>query len=241
MNLTKKLFVIGVGPGSKKYLTDYSKELIKNSHFIIGYKYTLSTISHLIDRSSQVFEITMKNQEEVYLNVFNNLMKNDDQCVVPFTGDVNFSESEVVDRLLDLFGDNNVEIIPGISSIQIASAKSKVPLDKSVIITFHVTSDIEEKKLDLLKSVADKKSIILVPRPWPSIPSKNFMPSEISLFLKEKGLDTSIINVWVFEYLTDELKETSYKGTMDSLEGKKFSDLSVMVIDQNIRQTYLEF
>ncbi len=241
MNLTKKLFVIGVGPGSKKYLTDYSKELIKNSHFIIGYKYTLSTISHLIDKSSQVFEITMKNQEEVYLNVFNNLMKNDDQCVVPFTGDVNFSESEVVDRLLDLFGDNNVEIIPGISSIQIASAKSKVPLDKSVIITFHVTSDIEEKKLDLLKSVADKKSIILVPRPWPSIPSKNFMPSEISLFLKEKGLDTSIINVWVFEYLTDELKEASYKGTMDSLEGKKFSDLSVMVIDQNIRQTYLEF
>lgn len=241
MNLTKKLFVIGVGPGSKKYLTDYSKELIKNSHFIIGYKYTLSTISHLIDKSSQVFEITMKNQEEVYLNVFNNLMKNDDQCVVPFTGDVNFSESEVVDRLLDLFGDNNVEIIPGISSIQIASAKSKVPLDKSVIITFHVTSDIEEKKLDLLKSVTDKKSIILVPRPWPSIPSKNFMPSEISLFLKEKGLDTSIINVWVFEYLTDELKEASYKGTMDSLEGKKFSDLSVMVIDQNIRQTYLEF
>ncbi len=242
MSLTKKLFVIGVGPGSKKYLTDYSKELIKNSHFIIGYKYTLSTISHLIDRSlQQVFEITMKNQEEVYLNVFNNLMNNDNQCVVPFTGDVNFSESEVVDRLLDLFGDDNVEIIPGISSIQIASAKSKVPLDKSVIITFHVTSDIEEKKLDLLKSVTDKKSIILVPRPWPSIPSKNFMPSEISLFLKENGLDTSIINVWVFEYLTDELKETSYKGTMDSLESKKFSDLSVMVIDQNIRQTYLEF
>jgi len=240
--LAKKLFVIGVGPGSKKYLTDYSKELIKNSRFIIGYKYTLSTISHIIDKSlQQVFEITMKNQEEVYLNVFNNLMKNDDQCVVPFTGDVNFSESEVVDRLLELFGDDNVEIIPGISSIQIASAKSKVPLDKSVIITFHVTGDIEEKKLDLLKSVADKKSVILVPRPWPSISSKNFMPSEISIFLKEKGLDTSIIKVWVFEYLTDELKETSYKGTMDSLEGKKFSDLSVMVIDQNIRQTYLEF
>ena len=75
--MAKKLFVIGVGPGSKKYLTDYSKELIKNSHFIIGYKYTLSTISHIIDRSlQQVFEITMKNQEEVYLNVFNNLMKN---------------------------------------------------------------------------------------------------------------------------------------------------------------------
>jgi precorrin-6y C5,15-methyltransferase (decarboxylating) CbiE subunit len=242
LDLTKKLFVIGVGPGSKKYITDYSKEIIKNSQFIIGYRYTLSTISHLIERSKQqIFEITMKNQEEVYLHVFNNLMKDNDQCVVPFTGDVNFSESEVVDRLLDLYGDDNVEIISGISSIQIASAKSKVPLDKATIITFHITGDIEEKKLELVKSVTDKKSVILVPRPWPSNPSKNFMPADISLFLKKNGLDTSKINVWVFENLTNDEKETLYKGKMDSLENKKFSDLSVMVIDQNIRQTYLDF
>lgn len=242
MDLTKKLFVVGVGPGSTKYLTDYSKEAIKNSNFIVGYKYTLSTIEHVIDKSVQkVFEITMKNQEEIYQHVFNDLMKDNDRCTVPFTGDVNFSESEVVDRLLDLFGDDNVEIIPGISSIQIASAKSRVPLDKATIITFHITGDIEEKKIELVKSVTDNKSIILVPRPWPSNPSKNFMPSDISLFLRENGVDTSRIDVWVFENLTNNEKETVYKGKMDSLENKDFSALSVMVIDQNIRQTYLEF
>jgi len=240
--LTKKLYVIGVGPGSKKYLTDFSKEVIKQSRFIIGYKYTLNTIDHLVDRSfNQVFEITMKNQEEIYLNVYNNLMKENDICTVPFTGDVNFSESEVVDRLLCLFGDENVCIIPGISSIQVAAAKSRVPLDKSTIMTFHVTGDIEEKKIELVKSIVDKKSIILVPRPWPSEPSKIFMPSEISLFIKEKGLDTSKIDVWVFEYLTNDEKETTFTGKMSSLENKDFSDLSVMVIDQNKRQTYLEF
>lgn len=240
--MTKKLYVIGVGPGSKKYLTDFSKEIIKQSHFIIGYKYTLNTIDHLLDRSfNQVFEITMKNQEEIYLNVYNNLMKENDICTVPFTGDVNFSESEVVDRLLYLFGDENVYIIPGISSIQVAAAKSRVPLDKSSIMTFHVTGDIEEKKIELVKSIVDKKSVILVPRPWPSDPSKNFMPSEISLFIKEKGLDTSKIDVWVFENLTNDEKETTFTGKMSSLENKDFSDLSVMVIDQNKRQTYLEF
>ena len=240
--MTKKLYVIGVGPGSKKYLTDFSKEIIKQSHFIIGYKYTLNTINHLLDRSfNQVFEITMKNQEEIYLNVYNNLMKENDICTVPFTGDVNFSESEVVDRLLYLFGDENVYIIPGISSIQVAAAKSRVPLDKSSIMTFHVTGDIEEKKIELVKSIVDKKSVILVPRPWPSDPSKNFMPSEISLFIKEKGLDTSKIDVWVFENLTNDEKETTFTGKMSSLENKDFSDLSVMVIDQNKRQTYLEF
>lgn len=238
----KKLFVIGVGPGSKKYITEYTKEVIKNSNFIIGYRYTLSTISHLIDRSiQQVFEVTMKNQEEIYLHVFNDLMKDNDQCIVPFTGDVNFSESEVVDRLLEIFGEDNVELIPGISSIQVASSKSMIPLDKATIITFHVTGDIEEKKLDLVKAVVDKKSIILVPRPWPSNPSKNFMPSEISLFLKENEIDTSKINVWIFENLTNEDKETVFRGKMDLVENKKFSDLSVMVIDQNTRQTYLEF
>ena len=238
----KKLFVIGAGPGSKKYIMEYTKEVIKNSNFIIGYRYTLSTISHLIDRSiQQVFEVTMKNQEEIYLHVFNDLMKDNDQCIVPFTGDVNFSESEVVDRLLEIFGEDNVELIPGISSIQVASSKSMIPLDKATIITFHVTGDIEEKKLDLVKAVVDKKSIILVPRPWPSNPSKNFMPSEISLFLKENEIDTSKINVWIFENLTNEDKETVFRGKMDLVENKKFSDLTVMVIDQNTRQTYLEF
>ncbi len=238
----KKLFVVGVGPGSKKYLTDYSQEIIKNSNFIVGYKYTLFTIAHIVDSSlQQVFEVTMKNQEEIYLRVFNDLMKDNDICTVPFTGDVNFSESEVVDRLLEIYGDDNVEIVPGISSIQIASARSRVPLDKATIMTFHITGDIEEKKLELIKSVVDKKSVILVPRPWPSIPSKNFMPSDISLFLKRNGLDTSKINVWVFENLANNEKETLYRGKMDTLENKKFSDLSIMVIDQNIRQTYLDF
>ena len=142
---------------------------------------------------------------------------------------------------MDLFGDENVEIIPGISSIQIASAKTRVPLDKSVIMSFHVTGDIEEKKINLVKSVVDNKSVILVPRPWPSNHLKNFMPSEISSFIKERGVDTSKIDVWVFENLTNDKEETTYKGKLNSLEGKTFGDLSVMVIDQNKRQTYLEF
>jgi cobalt-precorrin-7 (C5)-methyltransferase len=182
----------------------------------------------------------MKNQELAYQKVYENMHDNE-CCAVPFTGDVNFSESEVVDRLLEIFGNENVEIIPGISSIQIASSKSRVPLDKSRIITFHVTGDIQQKKMELIKSVLDNKSVILLPRPWPNDLSKNFMPADIALFLKNNGVNTREIDVWVFEYLTDKEKETIFKGKMIDLENKTFSDLSVMVIDQNKRQTYLEF
>ena len=168
-------------------------------------------------------------------------MKEGDYCTVPFTGDANFSESEVVDRLIELFGDGNVEIIPGISSIQVAAARAKIPLDKSQIITFHVTGDIEEKKLELIKAILDGKSVILLPRPWPRDPSKNFMQSDIAFFLKINHINTSNLRVWIFEHLTKDNKETVFKGSVNQLEGRQFSDLSVMVIDQVKRHTYLQF
>jgi precorrin-6y C5,15-methyltransferase (decarboxylating) CbiE subunit len=238
--LPKKLFVVGVGPGSPDYLTDIAKKAIRKSRYIVGYRYTLSTIEGVIDRDKQqIFEVTMKTQEDVYQDVYKK-MKDGEYCTVPFTGDVNFSESEVVDRLLEIFGDDNVEIIPGISSIQVAAAKSRVPTDKALIITFHVTGDIEQKKKDLLQAVGQGKSVILLPRPWPADPSKHFMQSEIAKFLRQNGVDTAKLKVWVFEHLTTE-KETTFRGTVVDLEGKEFSDLSAMVIDQTKRQTYLEF
>jgi cobalt-precorrin-7 (C5)-methyltransferase len=238
--LPKKLFVIGVGPGSPSYLTEIAKQAIKKSRYIVGYGYTLSTIEGVIDRSrQQIFEVTMKTQEQVYQDVYKK-MKDGEYCTVPFTGDVNFSESEVVDRLLEIFGDDNVEVIPGISSIQVAAAKSRVPTDKALVVTFHVTGDIEQKKNELLNAVKEGRSVILLPRPWPSDPAKHFMQSEIAKFLRQNGIDTAKLKAWVFEHLTTE-KETTFRGTVADLEGKEFSDLSAMVIDQTKRQTYFEF
>lgn len=238
--MSKRLFVVGVGPGSPKYLTDIAKEAIRKCHYVIGYKYTLRTIETIVDRSKQnVFEVTLWNQEAIYQDVFKK-MKNNEDCIVPFTGDVSFSESEVVDRLLEIFGDDNVEIIPGISSIQVAAAKSKVPLDKAYIATFHVTGDIEKKKKELVEAISEGQSAILLPRPWFNDPSKRFMESDMARFLKSNGINTSTLNTTVFEYLTNEDKESIFKGKASELEGKEFSDLSVLVIDQTKRQTYLD-
>lgn len=93
-------------------------------------------------------------------------MRENEFCTIPFTGDVNFSESEVVDRLLEIFGNDKVELMPGISSIQVAASRAKVPLDKARVLTFHITEDIEEKKRELVEVIQGKKSVVLVPRPW---------------------------------------------------------------------------
>lgn len=229
--MPKRLYTIGVGPGSIKYITDIAREAIFKSRYIIGYQYTISAVESLIDKNKQeIYVISLKNQEERYQYIYDR-MKDEEYCAVLFTGDVNFSESEVVDRLLEIFGEKNVEIIPGISSIQIAAAKSKVPLDKAHIVTFHVTTDIEQKKKELVRSIILRRDIILLPRPWPSDSEKNFMQSEIAIFLKENRIDTSNLNVWVFEHLTNVSKETVFRGKVSDLEGLKFSDLSVVVIN----------
>ncbi len=178
----------------------------------------------------------MENQEGVYQKISKEL--GNSVLVVPFTGDVNFSESEVVDRLIEIFGD--VEIIPGISSIQVAASKAKVPIDKSKVITMHVTTSIEEKKLELQKALVDGYNVILIPRPWPKDPKKHFMPSEIAKYLKQNGFDTSKMKVHVFEALTTE-NETSFEGVVEQLEEKEFSDLSVMVFNQATLESYINF
>ena len=229
-----KVFAVGVGPGSSQYVTDVIKNVISKCDVVIGYGYTLKTIKDFLE-GKEILEVTMKNQEEAYQKIAG---EDGHTILVPFTGDVNFSESEVVDRLIEIF--DEVEIIPGISSTQVAASKAKVPTDKSKVITMHISTSIEEKKLELQKALIDGFSVILVPRPWPKMPEKHFMPSEIAKYLKKNGFDTSKMKVHVFEAVTTDM-ETSFEGVVSDLEGKEFSDLCVMVFNQTTLESYVNF
>ena len=215
-------------------LSIYTIKIIQNCDIVIGYKYTLRIIENLLS-GKQVHEITMKNQEEVYQNIKKSL--GEKTLVVPFTGDVNFSESEVVDRLIEIFVD--VKIVPGISSVQIAASRTKIPLDKAKVITMHISTSIVEKKLELQKALIDGHSVILIPRPWPNSPDKQFMPSEIAHYLKKNDFDIKKIKVHVFESLTND-NESSFEGVVSDLEGKEFSDLSIMVFNQSKLESYVD-
>ena len=229
-----KVYAVGVGPGSPSFVPNVIKDVISKCDVVIGYGYTLKTIEGFLN-GQQKIEVTMKSQEDAYQKI---AAEDNHTILIPFTGDVNFSESEVVDRLVEVF--DEVEIIPGISSIQVAAAKARVPIDKSRVITMHVTTPIEEKKLELQKALIDGFSVILVPRPWPKIPEKHFMPSEIAKYLKNAGFETSKMKVYVFEAVTTE-NETTFEGKVSELEGKEFSDLSVMVFDQAELESYVNF
>ena len=229
-----KVYAVGVGPGSPDYVTGIIKDVVSKCDVVIGYGYTLKTIEGLLD-GKQIIEVNMKDQEDAYQKIAG---EENHTILVPFTGDVNFSESEVVDRLIEIFDEG--EIIPGISSTQGAASMAKVPTDKSKVITMHISTSIEEKKLELQKALIDGYSVILVPRPWPKVPEKHFMPSEIAVYLKKNGFDTSKMKVHVFEAVTTEM-ESKFEGVVSDLEGKEFSDLCVMVFNQATLESYVNF
>jgi precorrin-6y C5,15-methyltransferase (decarboxylating) CbiE subunit len=229
------VYAVGVGPGAPDFISKKVEEIILEANVIVGYKYTLETIKDLL-KDKEVFEITMQTQEEVYQNIKKKL--GEKTLVVPFTGDVNFSESEVVDRLIEIFGE--IQIVPGISSIQVAASKAMVPLDKSRVLTLHISTSIEREKIELQKALLDGFSVILVPRPWPKDPKKHFMPSDIAIYLKKNGFDTSKIKIHVFENLTKK-NEMCFIGKLNEAEGKEFSDLTVMVFNQYKLNSYISF
>ncbi len=104
----------------------------------------------------------------------------------------------------------------------------------------HISTSIEEEKLELQKALIDGFSVVLVPRPWPDSPKKHFMPSEIAFYLKKNGFETSKMKIHVFESLTTE-KESSFEGVVSDLEEKEFSDLSLMVFNQTKLDSYVSF
>lgn len=230
-----RVYAVGVGPGSPRYITGAAEDAIRSCQIVVGYRYTIDTIRHLLD-GKEVHHVTMADQEETYQYIQKSMGER--SLAVPFTGDVNFSESEVVDRLIEIFRD--VDIIPGISAVQVAASRAKMPLDKTRVITMHVTGDIDAKKRHMTQALKEGLGVILVPRPWPGRPDLNFMPSEVSAYLEKEGFDVDSLPVRIYENLTTD-DERTYVGTAREMVKEEFSDMLVVVIGQSSPDSYMNY
>ena len=63
-----KVFAVGVGPGSHDCVTEIVKKIIVGADVIVGYEYTLKTISDLV-QDKKVHTITMEDQEKTYQQI----------------------------------------------------------------------------------------------------------------------------------------------------------------------------
>ncbi len=204
-----KLYIVGIGPGSKDYLTIASKKAIEFSDMVIGSRRALDLFE--IPEQNKIELNTQNMKEMMKLAVFE--VRKGKKVSLLSTGDPGFSG--ILKPILELRADINIEVIPGISSVQLCAARLKIPWDEADLITMHGKGISE----DILSIIDNGRPTILLP---------NFKPAELVDFLIENGIDPER-EVAVCEKLSYE-DEKVLKMALKDVLGEEFGYMCVMVV-----------
>ena len=129
----KKIVLIGTGPGSAGFLTGDSKRIIEKAGLLIGAKSILDRFAEL-NPSSRKAELLNSREIERELRSCE-----EELIAVLFSGDTGFYSG--CKALLPLIEDLRPEIMPGISSMSILSAKSGISWEDALIVSLHGRDD----------------------------------------------------------------------------------------------------
>lgn len=213
-----KVYIIGVGPGSSKYLAEIANEKIKEADIVVGWGLDLLPVEGLI-KGKEIYLQSVDNYVEVAEKVAEEARNTDKTVAVLRVGDPCVSSG--LARLLEIFNGFDIEIVPGISSIQLAAAIARVSIDESVVISFHDGGNLEEKKRFMVDALRRDRHIVMLAGP-------DLTPNEATKYLIANGISENTLTV-LCENLTLE-DEKIFKGTLRDVLTKQFSWLSVMVV-----------
>ena len=214
------VWVVGVGPGDPAYVTQRAASLIADADLVAGFALPLETASLWLQGERMLLEY--RNQEAA-LRTLGERAAAGQRCVVCAQGDPSVSAGELVSRVQAVWP--HVEVLPGVSSVLVASARAGLALEESLFITFHKRGDTALDQEELLAEARrGRRNLIVLPRPW------DFMPSAIAQSLVDGGVDSGR-SVNVYQRLTLP-GESACELTLGELAAAttEFSDLSIIVI-----------
>ncbi|GAH28637.1 unnamed protein product [marine sediment metagenome] len=214
-----KVYIVGVGPGSPKYLTREAEEAIREASVIVGWELDLLPARHLID-GKKIYLQNVKNYVQVAETAAKEARKSNETVAVLRIGDPCISSG--LDGLLKVFPDFEVRIVSGISSIQLAAAAAQINIDESVLISFHDGGDdFEKKRRFMLDGLNQNRHLIILTGP-------DLGPKEAAIYLTNNGI-SEITPAIVCENLALSDEKIS-RGTLQDMAAKQFSWRSVMVV-----------
>jgi cobalt-precorrin-7 (C5)-methyltransferase len=233
MNSTKggvSMTVVAVGPGDPQMLTRLGQETLRKADVVVGFKTVLDVVTPWLGHA-EVRAMTYRDQEGV-LEYAAGQARQGRRCVVCCWGDLNVSARELLERVRRRV--DHVELVPGISSVQIACARTGISLEESLFITLHQRKAVSSGTpfpnegwgdLDELVHYLQegRRHIILLPRPF------DLMPAAIASRLLEAGIPAQR-SLTVYQRLT--LKgEQEWHGSLRECAAiiEDFSDLTIMV------------
>lgn len=209
----QKLYIAGIGPGSEKYITPASKIAVKESNLVVGSQRAID----LYPEAKEKLILNVKDLQEK-MEIAVSEFENGKTVTFLSTGDPGFSG--MLKPILRIFKERNldetlIEVIPGISSLQLAAAKMRIPWDDANIMTFHGRENIE----DILKIINNGKPTI-------ALPSKS--AKDMAQFLLDNGLDKDR-KIAVCERLSYD-DENIVESTLIEISKSEFTYMCVLII-----------
>ncbi len=250
-----KLYILGLGPGDKKYLIDESIKLlesIKNKnqtlylrtdkHPIIEYlnenNINYNSFDYIYDES--------ENFDDVYLSIANEILKKLEKEDVYYAVPGNpFIAEKTVTNLLEKY--ENVQIIHGISFLDILITRLKIdviygmnvinPLEARMNINNSVDNVIMqvydkivagEVKLELMNYFDDKKEVIIAK----NIGLCDEQIDSVKLYELDRYEYNHLTSLYIKKDIIEEKKVFSLNDTLDKI--KELIDNDLIVEDNNL-------
>lgn len=211
--MENKIYIIGIGPGSSEYLTKKAVDTVKTSDYTVGSTRAIDLFDDVNNKIAfNVKDLLDKLEKGVDLAIEGNTVS------ILSTGDPGFSG--VLNTVLRIANEKNfpeekIEVIPGISSLQLAAARNHIQWDNANVMTFHGRENIE----DILKVINNGKTTI-------ALPSKKVR--DMAQFLLDNGVDEHR-EVVVCERLSYD-DEKIVRSTLKEIANSEFTYMCIMVI-----------
>lgn len=211
--MENKIYIIGIGPGSSEYLTKKAVDTVKTSDYTVGSTRAIDLFDDVNKKIAfNVKDLLDKLEKGVDLAIEGNTVS------ILSTGDPGFSG--VLNTVLRIANEKNfpeekIEVIPGISSLQLAAARNHIQWDNANVMTFHGRENIE----DILKVINNGKTTI-------ALPSKKVR--DMAQFLLDNGVDEHR-EVVVCERLSYD-DEKIVRSTLKDIANSEFTYMCIMVI-----------
>lgn len=124
-----KIIVAGIGPGAKEDITPAVLDAIKISDVIVGYKYYFQFIQDIIKPNSSCIDTGMKKEKERAEEAFKYAEEGNTVCVIS-SGDAGIYGMAplIYEMKIEKQSSIEIEVLPGISAFQKASALLGAPM-----------------------------------------------------------------------------------------------------------------
>ncbi len=204
-----KIYLVGTGPGAADYLTFTAFKTVELADVLVGSRRALNLFP---DYQGDTLELRARNMDEMMTKTVK-LARIGNTVVVLSTGDPGFSG--VLKPIQELAGEIEVEVVPGISSLQLCAARLLIPWDEANLITLHGKGN----SAPILNVVDNGKPTIVLP---------DFRVHDLAQYLLDNGVDPQR-QVAICERLSYD-DEKIFQGSLEQAARTEFSYLCVMVI-----------